>query len=333
MDNATTRAAAIFRQPPQCQAPETLENRSIIPQPTAAPFMQQLPSQLPQPSFLPTETAPLKRRVPISINVQAARDDARAKLEGLGSTPGSAGTTGSVTPRGRVVSPGRRVVLSPINTQVISTETGQKLRVDVLVSPVMSPVLSDPKSPFFSHRNSRSSTPPLWSPQTPMAMSFDFPVVISDGTPPLAALGWTENIRETIIEEDIQDATPLDLDPPRGRISATIFGPGSSPIRDSPRSKRSPRRARARSVSPPRSAHPNGSSFDWSPSQIYNRYATDEAFDVASPLVEPQQMIEAPTRSKGYVPNGLGMVASNPRQAILGTYFKRQPSQDSLMLC
>jgi hypothetical protein len=231
-----------------------------------------------------------------------------------------------VTPKASVISPGRGVILSPINTQITGTGANKKVRVDLLVSPVMSPVISDPKSPLLGLRNSRSSTPPIWSPETPIAMSFDFPVIINNGTPPLAALSWSDN-RETIIEEEIQDATPLELAPPRGRISARMFAPSSSPQRSGAGGKGPSGPARARSMSPPRSAHPDDSSFNWNPTQIHNRHATDEDFDVASPLVGPKQMTESLALDKGYVPSGYNVAGTNPRQTIFGAYFRRFPFQ------
>lgn len=134
-------------------------------------------------------------------------------------------------------------------------------------------------------------------------MSFDNVVVINDSTPPVAPLEWLDDRPQTMIEGDIQDATPLEAGPPRGRIggnSSASFAQEQS---------------RARSTSPPTSAYPKDSVFCWEPSDVNNRYATDDDLYCLTP-VGCQQMVE----NEDYKPMN---PAFNPRQTILGSYFGR----------
>jgi len=338
--------------PPPVKLPESHSPVSTNEQEEATTPQQLLPALLPSTQYQPASTtlrfqhenrgeesssakgtSPKRNKKPLPIDVQKARDETAARLEGSTAPPQSGGTAGSITPRANPISPSRRRQLSPINTQVNNSQP-PSLCIDVVLSPVLSPSLSDALSPIsfgarspypfgearspmsfgearspVSFRIARSPSPPVWSPQTPVAMSFDYPIFIQHASPPLPALSWHDyDGRDSVIEEDIQDETPLELVPPQGRA----FTESITPNRE--RSSRTrPSRSRARSMSPPRSAHPDNSAFSWDRASVQSIYATDEDYCCSPQVARDSMMEDRHYKAKNH--------AFNPRQAILGSYF------------
>lgn len=323
---STDAATCAFRQPARGQAPKPLRDRELastapkvpsypaqqsyrssrplVPAPKSNPGKRTKPAPIDiqlaegRTTRRPVRSAPIEQR-PVSLpdEVQCAREEAALGLQGVQSPPQTAYVY-TARRQTNPVSPTRGLPLSPLNTKLAKPPSQKGILADVVLSPSLSPQVTNPRSPIsLNGRNTRSSTPSLFSPETPVAMSFDFPIIISDSEPPAPTLEWLNDRPQTIIEEDIQEETPLEVYPDETQFAAYP----------------KPSRTRARSMSPPNSAYPNESSFSWDKFDIGNRHATDEAFYENSQS-ERGQMME----DHRYTPKKRGF---NPRQTILGSYF------------
>jgi hypothetical protein len=114
---------------------------------------------------------------------------------------------------------------------------------------------------------------------------------------------WLDDRRQTMIEEEIQEATPLETELPRGRILA----------KHDPRAVHDQRKAR--SMSPPTSAYPKDSAFSWDQLDADVRFATDDDLYCPTPIEVPQMIEERLGKQMN--------IAFDPRQTILGSYFGR----------
>ena len=321
-----------FRQPARSQAPLPLKSRELAfvlprePTPQATfehGISQQRPSarqggssrsSKPAPiniqlaeevgtkqEFRPVKSAPLRGLVlaPLSA-IGAARKGPPLRTQGL-KYPKTAGLEQSWTMKADKDSPIQRLPLTPLDTE-LTPGSRRSIVVDFTLSPSLVPLVSQKLSPISQGRSTQTSSPSAWSPQTPRAMSFDNVTVVNDTTPPMPTLEWLQHQRDTIIEEEVQEATPLEADPPRGRIiGISTHAPTSV--------------NRARSMSPPPSAYPKDSTFSWDLADVTIRSATDDDLYCLTPIELPQ-MIE----DDNYKP---AKSAFDIRQTILGSYFGR----------
>ncbi|KIW04615.1 uncharacterized protein PV09_04362 [Verruconis gallopava] len=245
----------------------------------------------------PAKSAPIQQHGHVvSKDIYNTPEESAVRQHDMQNLPQTAGLPVVRVMKPAPISPNRGVQLPALNTNIVKIQS-RSVPLEIASSPSKSPLAVMPKSPIALSRNSSSSTPPMWSPETPRAMSFDFPLIIGDDTPSVRSITWSDTRRETIIEEDVQEQTPMELGPPRGRICAS----------DS--------HIRARSLSPPGSAYPKESSFSWELADLKTKHATDEDCH-NTPRIPPQQMME----DHSYKSQNSSF---DPRQTILGTYFKR----------
>jgi hypothetical protein len=231
-----------------------------------------------------------------------------AALSGLGSPPLSADTGGSITPK---------AVPNPLSTQqkakLNSLTKIKTVTFDVSSSPTQSAI----KSPTYYGHIRHDASPSIWSPLTPVAMTFEYPIIVQQDTPPLAQIPWDidddMNLDEMILDSELHSESPQEFQQ-RGRSPEHT---GRS-FEDATPIDTSPLRFRSRSLSPPRSAYPESSTFYFIPSQVKTPGGAEDIQERTRNWVNSKGPV---SRSPTIAP--MIRAGGNDRSNILGAYFSK----------